>query len=620
MTWDDKRVNFGGDFAIDKLANVFMGGGEFAPPVKITETFKLPIEHVADKRKLDTALIDDIELTVTKTDVKPVYDILLEPKTTIGGEMVPLWAKYYTTDASFIRQTQEVVKTAAPEKLDAKLCDDVYKRWREIKGDTAFMSRFQFFDIGIFRGLNNSRIFMSAYSLYNFSSPVINLAIPLSFLILPFFIIKFVMKVPMTFAIYHAILKQQIQRHALGRIFFMDSVSLFTKMYLLMSAAMYVYSFYNNIRLCIKFYKNFHYIHETFDVVSRFITYMRDVVANHVATFMKPHSAYRSFVDMFNGHMATLNAYHKRIENIPAQFSIIRAFGNIGGVMSNYHYLYDNPQLCDAIQYAIGFNGYLDGICAIKQKLDANVIGTCEIVERDANRAHRIDGVYHPAIPDAVRNDVVLKKRLRKPRTSNSGKRARIVNRNHIITGPNASGKTSLLKSTLISVIMSQQFGMGYYKSAQLTPYDHIHCYLNIPDTSGRDSLFQAEARRCKDILSCMDEWRHSRHFCIFDELFSGTNPYEAIGSAYSYLRYLTENYDCTIMLTTHFSDLCQCLQTRRHFYNCHMNSHFINDKIAYKYTISAGISKVRGGTEVLKQLDFPDKIIRDTKTIIENL
>ena len=34
--------------------------------------------------------------------------------------------------------------------------------------------------------------------------------------------------------------------------------------------------------------------------------------------------------------------------------------------------------------------------------------------------------------------------------------------------------------------------------------YDKIHCYLNIPDTSNRDSLFQAEARRCKEIIDAL--------------------------------------------------------------------------------------------------------------------
>ncbi len=64
-----------------------------------------------------------------------------------------------------------------------------------------------------------------------------------------------------------------------------------------------------------------------------------------------------------------------------------------------------------------------------------------------------------------------------------------------IITGPNASGKTTILKTTLINTILTQQFGCGFYSEATMYPFNHIHCYLNIPDTSGRDSLFQSETR-----------------------------------------------------------------------------------------------------------------------------
>ena len=99
---------------------------------------------------------------------------------------------------------------------------------------------------------------------------------------------------------------------------------------------------------------------------------------------------------------------------------------------------------------------------------------------------------------------------------------------------------------------------------------------MNIPDTSGRDSLFQAESRRCKEILDKLSgeappteegkqqasaQWGPVRHFCIFDELYSGTNPYEAIASAYGYIMYLTKHDNVDFMLTTHYIQLCKLFQ-----------------------------------------------------------
>jgi DNA mismatch repair ATPase MutS len=94
-------------------------------------------------------------------------------------------------------------------------------------------------------------------------------------------------------------------------------------------------------------------------------------------------------------------------------------------------------------------------------------------------------------------------------------------NKNMIITGPNAAGKTTLIKTTIINIVLSQQFGYGFYQSATINPYHQIHSYLNIPDTSGRDSLFQAEARRCNEIIQEFNAHSKQRHFCIFYELYS---------------------------------------------------------------------------------------------------
>ena len=87
-------------------------------------------------------------------------------------------------------------------------------------------------------------------------------------------------------------------------------------------------------------------------------------------------------------------------------------------------------------------------------------------------------------------------------------------------------GHQTIIKSAkkivldLFNLILSQQLGVGFYEEAKIKPFMHIHCYLNIPDTSCRDSLFQAEARRCKEIIDALDENKDDSHFCIFDELY----------------------------------------------------------------------------------------------------
>jgi DNA mismatch repair ATPase MutS len=197
---------------------------------------------------------------------------------------------------------------------------------------------------------------------------------------------------------------------------------------------------------------------------------------------------------------------------------------------------------------------------------------------------------------NVIANDVVLDKQL-------------------IITGPNAAGKTTVIKTTLFNIILSQQIGFGFYENAEINPYDFLHCYLNIPDTSGRDSLFQAESRRCMEILRCIIDNPKKRHFCIFDELYSGTNPYEAVAAAYGYIDYISKNPNVDLILTTHYIDLCDLLSNHERIMNLHMSTAADG---TYLYKIIDGISKIKGGIKVLRDLEYPDEIIDNAKRIIE--
>jgi DNA mismatch repair ATPase MutS len=187
------------------------------------------------------------------------------------------------------------------------------------------------------------------------------------------------------------------------------------------------------------------------------------------------------------------------------------------------------------------------------------------------------------------------------------------ISKNMIITGPNASGKTTVLKSTLINIILSQQFGCGFYDSATIYPYKYIHCYLNIPDTSGRDSLFQAESRRCKEILDIIQEFKDDTHICIFDELFSGTNHTEAIISATAFMNYLVKFKTVSCLLTTHFIKVCKKLNKNKNITNFNMHTLKTNtNKNIHTYLLKEGISEVKGGLQVLHDLKFPTEILEN--------
>ena len=141
-----------------------------------------------------------------------------------------------------------------------------------------------------------------------------------------------------------------------------------------------------------------------------------------------------------------------------------------------------------------------------------------------------------------------------------------LMDRDVVVTGKNGTGKTTFLKSVFLNVLVAQQFGVAFADSMRIrAPFAHLHCTINIPDTSARDSLFQAEAARCKRIADLITSSSPSPstpsamppcHLCIFDELFSGTNPVDATDSSAYLLAHLAQQPHALVLVSTHYPDI----------------------------------------------------------------
>ena len=565
--------------------------------------FKLPIFYNEKKVSLKKHIINDLELVETNdASCNPMYHFLFNTNKdeSFSKKMIEQVSEYYTTDTEFLKENQELIKSYSNVNNVSSFSQTkkkISEIWTEIKEDSGFKDRYYYVDWKIAEFLNKSEQFLQFMSIYNLASPIISLLMPIILLIIPFFIIKF-KGLTLSITDYIEVLKNIISNHAIGKLFTkFNDVDINQKIYLLVSAGLYVFSIYQNITVCLRFNKNMKKIHTYFKDIHE---YLENTIASSknylINTEQLKSSSHVEFNRVLREKMEILKVFKSKVEIVSEYQLNFKKVFEIGHILKTFYELYDDPIYNDAFLYSFGFNGYLDCLNGLKINLEERKVNTAVFLSKKERKSNKIKNNYYAALKDeaSVKNDIAFKKNI-------------------IITGPNASGKTTVLKSSLINIIFTQQFGLGFYDSAKLYPYNHIHCYLNIPDTSGRDSLFQAEARRCKEILDVVDSNKNDTHYCAFDELYSGTNPDEAAISATSFMEYLVKNANVSCLLTTHFVKVCKKLKKNKAIENYHMKTENHESRIKYLYKLEKGISAVKGGINVLKDMNYPQEIIDNT-------
>lgn len=524
--------------------------------------FKLPIQYVQHET-VSSTVSQDLELTPVH-GLEPICNKIFKPTTEEATNTSVEWMKYYTTDTTFLKESVTLFqKTLSPVPTS------FIGLWKEMKQQSEFKTKFHYIESAWLSSLNYSSTLLFWISVYFVSSPLICLLTPILLILMPFALLHS-KQMPVTWDTYYVFFKEMAVKHTLGRLFFkFGSSTPDQRIYLIMGAVFFGIQVYANVYNFYTFFTNIKY---TLRILKHAKEYLKTTI-----TSMEEMEQSMSGLTMYTEFIKDMNLHKEVLQTFSDKLCVTMDPRKVGILRSHFYELYDNDELTESLEYSVHYHGFLQNIQQMNQNLKKRM-NACSFGE-----VTKFSRAYYP-IPNPVKNTYTMK--------------------NTIITGPNASGKTTFIKTLMINTILSQQLGCGFYKSATVCPYDTFFSYINIPDTSGRDSLFQAEARRCKEIIDHVST--RKRILCIFDELFSGTNPKEATESTISLLSYLAEYSTFTFLLTTHFTDVCEQI-THPAIVLYRMKTDV--SPLKYHYKIEKGISYVRGGHLVLKEMGFPDSI-----------
>jgi energy-coupling factor transporter ATP-binding protein EcfA2 len=659
------------------------------PTIHLDTPFKLPMEYLPEDQlcPIDKSVLSDLELiectkqvndtssTNNESNDKSMYAHVFQPQSAFAKRYLGMWAKQFTTSVPHLQDTQRFIASVSKDKSrdDDSLIDynKIEAIWTRIKTDTSFRDKFNYIDYTPLDMLNRSPTFLQCYSMYNLFSPLLSFLMPVIMLIVPFFLLK-LQGVPITLPTYFGIIKLMLSQHAVGKLIFdMSSVGWDKRIYILVSVVFYIVQMYQNVVSCHRFYRNTFLVHDDLAAIRAYadatIKKMRQFAAHAITCG-----------DTFAPFAADLQKNREQLERMVAALDRIdppaltaKKCLQIGYVMQQYYAVFSDASIAACMQYSFGFNAFAEHVAHFGELLQNKRVAACEFVNTDQDKSKADQDSDKPK---KKKKDKKKEEEDKKKEEDDTVGHSRIVNgyyvatvvtdgdepvkntvsldKRLVITGPNASGKTTILKMTMLNILFSQQLGHGFYEAGtRIRPYHQLHSYLNIPDTSGRDSLFQAESRRCKEILDKLTgvpsggQSPSVRHFCIFDELYSGTNPYEAIASAYGYIMHLTKHSNVDFMLTTHYIQLCklfeqqnsnsdsdkgekianksdlnECNESNK-IRNLHMEvADRGNYDFKYLYALRPGISAIKGGIKVLYDLQYPASIVDTTRHILSTL
>ena len=324
---------------------------------KINEHFKIPIFYNKDKVELKENIATDLELvkTIDPSGV-PIYSFYFNDDNHLSKKVTEQVVQYYTTDTSFLQDNQKLLKEYTPiknkntEKIDHY--KNILKIWNEIKLDEGFREKYYYVDWEILEFLNRSEIFLQFISIYNLFSPILSLLMPIFIIIIPFFIIR-MRGLKITMNEYIDVLKIVAQTNSIGKLFTTNFNDIGTqeKIYIIISAAFYLFSIYQNVMVCLKFNQNMKKIHGYFENVVSYLDYTIENMENYLLFSKKLDSeSHNEFNQNIISKMNILKNIKQKLSNI-SEYSIYNfsKFKEIGNIFKYFYELHTDITYNDAI-------------------------------------------------------------------------------------------------------------------------------------------------------------------------------------------------------------------------------------------------------------------------------
>lgn len=478
--------------------------------------------------------------------------------------------------------------------------NDILWLWKKNNKETDYYLNSVYFKSNFLSSLNYSSYFINLFTYYKiFISPSLSIIYPVIAILIPYFIIRFFFKIPISFQNYYKLIYSSLGITSNFLPFSNNSYMYQLTKFIssLLWFLMYLNTTYYSVDNAIKTNQIINIIHNKMNNIVKFINITKEI--QEIVKYILPVSNLQ-----INNNSILSNFNHLVFEEQ-------KIFNNKGIILTTYYKLKQQTNiLIPYLQYISQLDSYMSISQLYLTHKDINRYTLSNYNVSKDKPYINIVKVWHPCLDNdkVIKNDIILNDNAHK--------------RNMIITGPNAGGKSTLIKSILISIILSQTITIAPCKNIEFTPFYNIQSYLHIPDCKGKESLFEAEINRTYQYIQYLKtlEKNNLFSFIVMDEIFNSTNPKEGISGGYAICSKIGEFKNNISIITTHFKYLTKLEKKTKYYDNYKMTIIDKNNKIIYNYKLKRGVSNQCIALKLLEKKGFDKEIISKANKVYQRI
>lgn len=235
--------------------------------------------------------------------------------------------------------------------------------------------------------------------------------------------------------------------------------------------------------------------------------------------------------------------------------------------------------------------GYIESCIAIAAY--RNKLPVWSVPRLARGNDYKAENLYHPLLENAVANSIH-------------------TDRCVLLTGSNASGKSTFLRSAALNALFSQTIYTSIASDYEGDFYRIVSSMSHKDSVVEGDSYYMVEIKALKRILDMAADSKE-KLLCFLDEVLRGTNTVERIAASTQILKSFDKSR-ALCFAATHDIELTSLLAS--YYDNYHFDEDFVNDDVQYSYKLQKGPATSRNAIRLLKQMGYDKKLIDDANAL----